>query len=121
MNVVLLIGALRAEPVGRELPDGTTVWSFDLDAAGSVPVTWTGTPPGWLPGSTLVVAGVVRRRFFRTGGATQSRTEVVASSVTAIGRRRTEERALAAAVASLGPDDVARLRSPVSARSGPTD
>jgi hypothetical protein len=39
--------------------------------------------------------GSIRRRFFRAGGATQSRTEVVAEQVIAADRRRQVIRALA--------------------------
>jgi hypothetical protein len=51
-----------------------------------VPVTWSG-PAGTAPGldadtgDAVVAVGRVRRRFFRAGGVTQSRTEVVAASV----------------------------------------
>jgi single-strand DNA-binding protein len=38
------------------------------------------------PGSEVVVAGHVRRRFFRAGGVTQSRTEVVATRVIVNGK-----------------------------------
>ncbi len=49
-----------------------------------MPVAWF-DPPAWATaldaGAGVVVTGRVRRRFFRAGGITQSRTEVVASKV----------------------------------------
>ena len=60
-----------------------------------VPVAWFA--PARLPalgkGDEVVVVGAVRRRFFRAGGATMSRTEVVASTVARSGSR-TAERAV---------------------------
>jgi len=121
MNVVVLSGRLLSSPVARELPSGEVIWSLDLstdagadDGTGAlaVPVVWSATEvPPWEKGTELAVAGVVRRRFFRSGGSTQSRTEVVAAKVLEVTRRRSHERALAAAVASLGEQDRARLRS----------
>jgi hypothetical protein len=43
----------------------------------------------------------VRRRFFRAGGVTQSRTEVVAASVVKASSRRSAARAIEVAVAAL--------------------
>ena len=91
MNIVLLHGVLTREPDVRELPSGDHVASFDLTVRDDghetevVPMAWPSAPLGSVdklePGSELIVAGRVRRRFFRAGGATQSRTEVVASAV----------------------------------------
>ena len=58
-------------------------------------------------GADVVVIGSVRRRFFNAGGATQSRTEVVADKVVPARRRRDVERAVGAACrALLAPADV---------------
>jgi len=128
MNIVVLSGQLVGTPSCRERPDGPPVWSFDVattvadppaGASGAVstratvPISWCsdGGPEGWPPETDLVVAGFVRRRFFRTGGATQSRTEVVATCVVEVTKRRSLARALERAVASLGPEDRATLRS----------
>jgi single-strand DNA-binding protein len=50
-----------------------------------VPIAWNDPTSAQLgvliPGAEVVVVGTVRRRFFRVGGATQSRTEVVADAV----------------------------------------
>ena len=79
------------EPELRELPSGDHVASFDLTVRDDghdtdvVPISWHGAPVTVLdklePGGELIVTGRVRRRFFRAGGATQSRTEVVATAV----------------------------------------
>ncbi len=108
-NLVVLRGTLTGEPRLRELPSGSLLSQFDIttrDDAGtaSVPVAWVDPPPAGLPvepGGDVVVVGRVNRRFFRAGGATQSRTEVVAEHVVHGGRRRDVSRALAAARRSL--------------------
>jgi single-strand DNA-binding protein len=110
-NLVVLRGALVNEPTARELPSGSVVVQFDVttrDDAGtqSVPVAWFDPPGGGLAASTgdeLVVVGSVRRRFFRAGGVTQSRTEVVADHVVRAAERRQARRALAAARTALDP------------------
>ncbi len=53
-------------------------------------------------GEPIVVIGTVQRRFFRVGGATQSRTEVVADQVIPARRVRSVRSAIAAAARSLG-------------------
>lgn len=120
MNVVVLSGRLLSDPASRELPSGEVIWSLDLATAVegdgattlAVPVVWTADEvPAWSKGTELTVSGVVRRRFFRVGGSTQSRTEVVAAKVIEVTRRRTLDRALAAVVAALGAEQAARLRS----------
>ena len=90
-NLVVLRGVLAAEGTQRDLPAGGTVRQFDVttrddDGAQTVPVAWIDPPPEGLPvalGEGIVVVGKVARRFFRAGGATQSRTEVVADEVIA--------------------------------------
>jgi single-strand DNA-binding protein len=70
----------------------------------TVPVTCAapGAPVELEVGEDVVVTGVVRRRYFRAGGGTQSRTEVVADAVIPARQvtraRRAVERAMAAAV-----------------------
>jgi single-strand DNA-binding protein len=91
MNITIVRGALSRPPQCRTLPSGDLLVSYDITvppAAGrgaeSVPVVWFGAPgsAGDLEPETEVVAvGRVRRRFFQAGGATQSRTEVVAATV----------------------------------------
>jgi single-strand DNA-binding protein len=90
MNVVVLIGQLPRDPEHRDLPSGDHVMAFDVTTrvgdqrADSVPVAWLDPPanaPELVAGDAVVVTGRVRRRFFKTAAGTQSRTEVVASSV----------------------------------------
>lgn len=95
MNVVVIRGRLSSEPVVRALASGSTLLSMEVtsvvDAANlSVPVAWFDPKqvPEWAAGTEVVVCGVVRRRFFRTGAVTQSRTEVVANEVVEWSRRR---------------------------------
>jgi single-strand DNA-binding protein len=73
-----------------ELPSGSRLLSLEVTvkreqgAAEPVPVAWF-DPPTWATaleaGAEVVVVGRVRRRFFRSGGMTQSRTEVVAHKI----------------------------------------
>ena len=108
-NVVVLRGTLAADPRTRELPSGSVLTQFDVttrDGGGtqSVPVAWFDPPPGGGDldaGVELVVIGSVRRRFFRAGGATQSRTEVVAEKVVPVRRARDVKRAIEAACRAL--------------------
>ena len=90
MNVVVLRGILARPAQHVELPSGSRLVSLEVTVrresgpAEPVPVSWT-DPPAWAStldaGSEVVVLGRVRRRFFRSAGVTQSRTEVVASRV----------------------------------------
>jgi single-strand DNA-binding protein len=121
MNVVVLSGRLLSDPAARELPSGEVVWSFDLGAdvtasdppcSHPVPVSWSGDgADAWAKGTSVVVVGVARRRFFRAGGSTQSRTEVLAERVVTVTKRRSRDRALAVAVTALRDEDRAQLRS----------
>ncbi len=114
-NVVVLRGTLAADPRTRELPSGSVLTQLDLttrDSTGtqSVPVAWFDPPAAsaeLAAGDELVVIGSVRRRFFRAGGATQSRTEVVAEKVLPARRTRAVERAVEAVCRALqAPPDV---------------
>ena len=49
----------------------------------------------------VVVVGTVRRRFFRAGGATQSRTEVLADKVVRASRTRAAQKLVESVVALL--------------------
>jgi single-stranded DNA-binding protein len=91
-NLVVLRGVIAADPIRRDLPDGHAVVQFDLTTSPGtgVPVAWhdPSEPANVTVGTEIVVVGVVRRRFFRVAGSTQSRTEVVAEVVVAARRRR---------------------------------
>jgi len=54
-------------------------------------------------GDEVVVTGRVRRRFYRAGGATQSRTEVVAHAVVRAGDGRRVRRLVDQALAAASP------------------
>ena len=114
-NLVVLRGALAAEPQERTLPSGSVAVQFDVrtalgdagdGAAATVPVSWIDPSPADRAslevGEDVVVIGAVCRRFFRVGGATQSRTEVVAEVVVPRRRTRSARSAIARAVDSLG-------------------
>ena len=89
VNVAVLIGSLSSDPVERTLPSGDVIASYEVttrSGAGTqtVPVAWFNAPKRRQKlrgGDTVVVTGHVRRRFFRAGGATASRTKVLADRV----------------------------------------
>jgi single-strand DNA-binding protein len=94
-NLVLLQGTLSRASERRTLPSGDQLVQYEVTTrdgdgrADSVPVVWPGAPArGELDaGVAVVVVGRVRRRYFQAGGATASRTEVVAESVATAGTK----------------------------------
>ena len=123
-NVVVLVGTMSTDPTSRDLRDGTVV-NFDVTTPLAevppltVPVAWhdprSAAISGLGAGSDVLVVGTVRRRFFRTGGQTQSRTEVVAQAVVPTRRTKSVRSALAAVAAQLTPADGQPARSTASA------
>jgi single-strand DNA-binding protein len=112
MNVVVLQGTLSTAPRRRTLPSGDDLVTYEVTTrpdegpAESVNVAWFDPPAtadAYRDGHEVVVVGRVRRRFFRAGGATVSRTEVVADKVVPAGQRRRVDRALAGALERLRP------------------
>lgn len=108
MNVVILRGTLSSDPVSRDLASGSVLVSLELtttvdEAAISVPIAWfdPAKEVTFAAGDALVVTGTVRRRFFRSAGRTQSRTEVVATDVVPAGRSRQVSAAVARAISRL--------------------
>lgn len=89
MNIAVIRGSLSRDPEERELPSGDRVVNYEVTVrdhspADSVPVVWVDPGTGWDAfgaGDEVVVTGRVRRRFFRVGSRTESRTEVVADKV----------------------------------------
>ncbi len=90
LNVVMIRGRLSRPAELRILPSGDRLVALELSVprAGarseSVPVVWHDAPAvaeALDVDQAVIVLGRVRRRFFRAGGATQSRTEVVAETV----------------------------------------
>ena len=111
VNVVALRGHLSRPAELRVLPTGSTLVGLDVttrpdtgDRAVSVPVVWHEAPAsasGLDTGDEVIVVGHVARRFFRAGGATQSRTEVVASRVIRARNGKRAEAALREAAAAI--------------------
>jgi single-strand DNA-binding protein len=109
MNVVALVGRLTRPAEHRELPSGSHLLSYDVSItnpegpAETVPVVWFDAPASAVceVDEQVVVIGRVRRRFFRAGGATQSRTEVVADSVYPTRHKKRVEASLETARARL--------------------
>ena len=106
MNVVVLVGRLARPAERRELPSGDCLVAYQVTIAPagtraeSVPVVWFGAPASAADRDVdegVVVVGRVRRRFFRAGGQTQSRTEVVADTVIPVRQKARVRAALDAA------------------------
>jgi single-strand DNA-binding protein len=91
VNITVLQGHLTRPPETRSLPSGDELVNYEVTVpatggrpAESVPVVWYDAPSAATlldVDTAVVVIGRVRRRFFRAGGSTQSRTEVVADQV----------------------------------------
>ena len=89
-NVVVVQGVVARPGQEVALSTGQRLLNLELsvrqegEPPEAVPGCWF-DPAGWAsdlaPGTPLAVLGRVRRRFFRSGGSTQSRTEVVATRV----------------------------------------
>ena len=112
LNVVAIRGRLSRPAEERVVPaSGARIVGLDLtvrregaDKAESVPVVWHDPPAAAVAldaGDEVVVVGHVARRFFRVGGLTQSRTEVVARCVVPVRSAKKVEAALAAAAAEV--------------------
>src|SRR5688500_4688702 len=106
INLSVVCGVLSSAPSARTLPSGDQLVSLEVTVrpeegrADTVPVAWPDAPESclaWEPGQPVLVVGRVRRRFFRAGGATASRTEVVADAVVAAGKGARAKKLLAGA------------------------
>ncbi|HMC42673.1 MAG TPA: single-stranded DNA-binding protein [Acidimicrobiales bacterium] len=126
MNVVALIGHLTRPAEQRVLPSGYRLVGLQVSVARenerteSVPVVWFDAPASAAEldvNDEVVVVGRVRRRFFQAGGATQSRTEVVADAVIPA---RHKKRALALVTDALTVADEVAAQE-LAARSGRAD
>lgn len=103
MNIVVLQGMLSSEPVERTLTDGRNVMDWIVatetsDGRSKAPVQWEEPSKrirDFVEGDEVVVVGQVRTRFFRAGGATLARTEVVASGAARARQRAAVGRLLA--------------------------
>ena len=110
MNIVVLQGKLSRAPEERLLPSGDRVVTYEVTTrledgtAASAPVSWADAPSTAMDhdaGDDVAVVGHVHRRFFRAGGATQSRTEVVAREVLPRRQRAKISRAIDRAITDL--------------------
>ncbi len=108
MNVVILRGRLSRDPSTRTLPSGDDLVTLEVTIrptsgpTETVPVAWphaASRAERLSAGSDVLVTGRVRRRFFRAGGATASRTEVLADTVIQVGRRDRSQKAIDRALA----------------------
>jgi single-strand DNA-binding protein len=121
MNVCILQGRLTRPPEQRVVGDGRSLVTYEVavdrpdGGPESVPVVWERAPAVAVDldvDTQVVVVGRIRRRWFRAGGATQSRTEVVAEGV--LPRRSTKR------VAKLVGDALAAVDGAVSPDRGRT-
>jgi single-strand DNA-binding protein len=111
MNVSIVRGTVSRPPESRVLESGSTVLSCDVvvrstGKAESVPVSWFDPPARATKlreGDEVLVTGRIRRRFYRSAGRTQSRTDLVADTVVRTSARVQMAKALAAAVERLQP------------------
>jgi single-strand DNA-binding protein len=107
MNVVLIRGTLSSDARERALASGSLLMQWEVTTDGearcSVPVVWFDPPAsvrGFDAGTEVVVSGMIRRRFFRAGAATLSRTEVVAGRGARASRTRAVAKIVDAVIAS---------------------
>jgi single-strand DNA-binding protein len=116
MNVAVVRGRLSRPSEERMLPSGdrmvtyeVTIPSADDQPAESVPVVWFAAPASAADmdvDTEVVAVGRVRRRFFKAGGGTASRTELVADVVV---RARQGKRVVAALETALSRLEEAQL------------
>ncbi len=94
-NLALIAGRCSAL-VLRTLESGSRLATFAVRAPGgdratSVPIAWW-EPPAWaeslVEGDAVVVAGRVRRRFYRSGAGAASRVELEVERLARAGRAR---------------------------------
>lgn len=101
VNLAVVGGTLSSDPEIRTLPSGERLATLQVTVrpesgrTTSVPVACA-KPPAWLDravaGDAIVAVGPVRRRYFRAGGTTASRTEVAADVVARASDRRAMDR-----------------------------
>jgi single-strand DNA-binding protein len=109
LNLAIVRGTVSSPPEARVLPSDTRLVQLQVttrlsDETLSMPVScWN--PATWVealePGDEIVVIGRVRRRFFRSGGATASRVELEADVVARAGDRRRVQAVVRRATAAL--------------------
>lgn len=110
LNVAVIEGRLARPAELRSLPSGSVLVTLEVTVrrepgpAETTPVVCFDAPT-WVAAleadAPVIVVGRVRRRFFRAGGATQSRTEVVAEHVLRPSTVARARRALTEAMAAI--------------------
>ena len=109
-NICVVTGTLVHPPDLRTLASGAVLANLEVRVPGApgasevVPVACLDPGRSVLalaPGVDVIVRGRVRRRFFRAGGRTQSRTEVVADAIVPLRQATRARRVLADAAAQL--------------------
>jgi hypothetical protein len=107
-NLAVLRGFVTRPPVERRLPAGTRVLQFDVSIEGhpalTSPVALHHEVATIDEGDHVIIVGQVVRRFFRSGGSTASRTEVVATEVIKATKRPSTDRAMWRAIERLLPE-----------------
>jgi hypothetical protein len=109
LSLSIVHGVVAAPPSIREVAGQPTI-EIDVKSrtmsgvSVSVSVVKTGDLPIVMMGDSVFVVGVTRRRFFRSGGATVTRTEVDASSLLVNPDKRKRKRALSEVLGLLDPD-----------------
>jgi single-strand DNA-binding protein len=106
LNVADVRGLVSSDPRTRVLPSGDTVTNVEVttrvgDENVSVPVVVSGVTVSATRGDEVVVSGHIARRFFRAGGVTQSRTELVADQLVKATRTKTVDKTLTRAAARI--------------------
>jgi single-strand DNA-binding protein len=110
LNLAVAVGRLARPAELRLLPSGDRMVRLELTVprsrrrAETVPVSWFQAPARAAElgvDEHVLVVGRVRRRFFRAGGGTQSRTEIVADAVVPTRHAKRAEAALERARAQL--------------------
>ncbi len=108
-NVVVLRGTITTLPNLRELSSGSVVEATlvthtlvgGLVVREPVPLVWDPEVSSVALLDRVIVRGRVRQRFFRSGGVTASRTEVVVTEIVPVTRRKTVRISVSRAAAEL--------------------
>ncbi len=106
LNLTIVMGEVTSEAVSRELANGNVVTTFDVSTDTevgrfTVPVSIEGDAVDAEVGQRVLVSGVTRRRFFRSGSGVTSRTELLAERVIPMRRKTQVERAIHQAITNL--------------------
>lgn len=108
MNVAVVRGRLTHDAKARKLVEGGRLVALELTVprpgqrADVVPVVFLDPPPAvelLQQGEEVLVVGRVRRRYFRSAGATASRTELAADEIVPTRLHRRAAMAVAVVIA----------------------